>query len=330
LYGEHLFRQERIDGRGAIIIMRADVILDNEAPNFLDVFFKTHENVSIIGEIGFGNGEFLVHLAKKDPEKFYFGFEVSRTCLMKCQAKVEREGLDNVYLLSGDARFLLRECFPDGVFEGIYMNFPCPWPKKRHEKRRVTAGFFPDVLAAVLILGGFFELATDDEEYAFESRQILSRHQALSFESHEINPERAVMTKYERKWTAEGKTIHVVRFRKEKPWTVKRISEGRASEMHLESEGAKPDMRLLSTFNDTSGGSREQRWIFKNCFEGSDGTFLLETMTADEEFQQHFYIKIVPREGKSLIKFDPATKPLVTPAVKKAMQELRIRMEEIQ
>lgn len=307
--------------------MKADILLNTEPENSVKACLERHMGATVIGEIGFGNGEFLVHLAKSAPETLFFGFEVSKTCLLKCCNRAQAEGLQNVRLLEGDARFLLRECFPDSVFDVLYMNFPCPWPKKKHEKRRVTAGRFPDVLASVLKNGGFFEIATDDEAYADEAEKTLHSHPAITCEGHEINPERAVMTKYERKWTAAEKTIHVIRFRKIRSWTVERIHEG-GGQMHLKYNGPVPDLNTLGQLHDEQGGGKDRRWVFKTSYQGSDGTFLLETITSDGEFRQHFFMKIVPRNGGVLVKLDPATRPFVTPSVKSAMQELVFMLEK--
>ncbi len=301
--------------------MRTGIILSKDLKGTVATCIGKQMGRRVVGEIGFGNGEFLISLAKSAPETLFFGFEVSRTCLLKCESRAKSEGLENIVLLFGDVRFLLRECFPDAVFDGLYMNFPCPWPKKRHEKRRITSGLFPDTLAAVLKIGGFFEMATDDDAYAGEAGEILHRHPALSCESHRHNPKRQVSTKYERKWVAAEKTIHVIRFRKNRPWTVKRTSEG-GTAMHLEYNGPAPDMKGLSVLRDKQGGTRSNHWVFKTSYQGSDGTFLLETVTADGEFQQHFFMKIVPRQESVLVKLDPATKPFITPSVKKAMQDL--------
>jgi tRNA (guanine-N7-)-methyltransferase len=301
--------------------MKTGILLNKDLKETVAACVEKQRGRLVVGEIGFGNGEFLISLAKSAPDSLFFGFEVSRTCLLKCESKAKSEGLENIVLLFGDARFLLRECFPDAVFDGLYMNFPCPWPKKRHEKRRITSGPFPDALAAVLKIGGFFEMATDDDAYADEAADTLHGHPALNCESHRFNPKRLVSTKYERKWVAAEKTIHVIRFRKNKPWTVKRTSEG-GTAMHLEYSGPAPDMNALSVLRDKQCGTRSNHWVFKTSYQGSDGTYLLETITADGEFQQHFFMKIVPRKESVLVKLDPATKPFVTPSVKKAVKDL--------
>lgn len=99
-------------------------------------------------EIGFGNGEFLVHLARQNPDAVFWGVEMSRSCVLRALKRIRREELRNIFLLCGDARFILKECLPKESLDGIYMNFPCPWPKKKHTKRRVSSGDFPRRLRA--------------------------------------------------------------------------------------------------------------------------------------------------------------------------------------
>ena len=83
-------------------------------------------------EIGFGNGEFLENLAGENSDGVFWGVEMSRACLMRACRRFEKKELSNACLICGDARFILKECVPSCSLEGIFMNFPCPWPKKKH------------------------------------------------------------------------------------------------------------------------------------------------------------------------------------------------------
>ena len=119
----------------------------------------------IFVEIGFGNGEFLEYLGKTYPDVLIVGIEVSQWCASKGARRALSEGLANVRVMHGDARFLLRHCFAPESVERVFMNFPCPWPKTRHASRRVTVPVFSDLLNYLLLPGGTFELATDVDWY---------------------------------------------------------------------------------------------------------------------------------------------------------------------
>ena len=115
-------------------------------------------------EIGFGNGEFTVQYAKLNPEIFLYGVEISQSCVLRCARRAE--GLKNLKIINTDARYMLRELFEDESLEKIIMQFPCPWPGNGNAHRRVTARDFSDGLAAVLKVGGVFEMVSDDEDYS--------------------------------------------------------------------------------------------------------------------------------------------------------------------
>ena len=156
-------------------------------------------------EIGFGSGEFLEYLAKTNPDVLVVGIEVSQCYASKGARLALAKGLGNIRIMHGDARFLLRHCFPPESVEHVFMNFPCPWPKTRHATRRVTVPIFADLLNYLLEPGGVFELVTDVDWYAQEASETISELGALDADPVETNPVRGCVTKYERKWKAMGK-----------------------------------------------------------------------------------------------------------------------------
>ena len=179
-------------------------------------------------EIGFGNGEFTVQYAEANPDVMLYGIEISQACVLKCARRAA--GLKNLRIINTDARYMLREIFADESLERIFMQFPCPWSKNTDAHKRVTAKDFSDGLAAVLKIGGVFEMLTDDEAYSLEVKSVLGSHEALEFSCYEVNPVREITTKYERKWLEEGRNIYRVTFTKTKAFTIeRRICE----EMHI-------------------------------------------------------------------------------------------------
>ncbi|MDR1377076.1 MAG: hypothetical protein LBJ22_06165, partial [Synergistaceae bacterium] len=95
-------------------------------------------------EIGFGNGEFTVARAMAHPDTLMIGMEVSLSCAARCMRRVSRlkagnpqaGALSNLKIVCADARFMMKELFADASLDRVTMNFPCPWPKKRHARRR--------------------------------------------------------------------------------------------------------------------------------------------------------------------------------------------------
>ena len=268
-------------------------------------------------EIGFGNGEFTVQYANAHPEIFLYGLEISQSCVLKCARRAE--GLKNLRLINTDARYMLRELFVDESFAKIIMQFPCPWPGNGNAHRRVTAKDFADGLAAVLKLDGIFEMVTDDEDYANEVKRVLGNHEALKCESFEINIDRPITTKYERKWLKQGKNIYTLKFRKTKIFTVtRRVSR----EMHIKINRNITSEDLESLRNITGKKDHNKTfWKFGKTF--TDGRiFLLETLTSDDEFEQKFYIHIAPHDDEGfLLRLDKTADAFLTPAVRSALND---------
>lgn len=286
-------------------------------------------------EVGFGNGDFLVHLAQKRPDAIIYGIEMSHTCVEKALSRVKLHDLTNVRLLSGDARFLVRECFADSSVERIYMSFPCPWPKERHARRRVTSTAFSGALASVLAVGGVFEMATDEGWYADEAARILGAHAALSLVERRLNFRREITTKYERKWLEMGKDIHHLYFKKTAPWSEPRMVEGSVDCMHVRISPAVPvSLKLLNETVTGCTGAAEGRhgedshWAFRGAFCAVDGTLLEETICSDSGFEQKFYLKIVERPDCTLVKLDGVFLPYLTPAVRCAIADAARRIQK--
>ncbi len=280
-------------------------------------------------EIGFGNGEFLVHLARQCPDDVFWGVEMSRSCVLRALKRIRAEELRNIFLLCGDARFILKECLPKESLDGIYMNFPCPWPKKKHSKRRVSSGEFPSEIADVLKPGAFFELVTDEEWYGLEVRNVLAAHPLLELTEWLINPPRSVTTKYERKWMEMGKRIFLSRLlRKRAGSAVGQRSLGRAEEVHIRvpKKGSLKD--FVNTIHNKGGEKGDALWVYKRFYESAEGNaYIIETVAGDGSFEQKFFLQIVERDEDALIKIAPYSSPFLTESVRGALEGMALLIE---
>ncbi|MDR1731783.1 MAG: tRNA (guanosine(46)-N7)-methyltransferase TrmB [Synergistaceae bacterium] len=282
-------------------------------------------------EIGFGNGEYTVRHAAAHPEMLLVGIEVSPACIARC---VRRIGLlPNVKIIRTDARFMMKELFPDESLNRVCMNFPCPWPRKRHASRRVTAGGFVDDIAAVLKIGGVFEMVTDEEWYAREVRKIFGEHEALSAADCELlSAPRPVTTKYERKWLEMGKNIFRLNIVKEKNFTVKRrtwgFKKGESDVMHVKTGSPLPE-DLPEKLSGVSGAQGEARWVFKKLFHGARAEpihWLVETISSDAGFEQRYYLLVSARGNDVLVRPDGTSNVYLTPAVRCSIEDLGRRL----
>src|SRR5437773_6596175 len=123
-------------------------------------------------DLGCGDGSFLCELAQQFPEKNFLGIDR----LTKRVEKVRRKAvkIDNVRVLATDTLFAVRYLLPENSVETFYLLFPDPWPKRRHQERRIFTCEFLDAIAAALKQNGALRIATDQLDY-FRQMERLSR-----------------------------------------------------------------------------------------------------------------------------------------------------------
>lgn len=181
----------------------------------LDGFFSSEGEPApraYVLEIGFGRGEFLLDLAAKAPEIGFLGVEVSFKRALKMARKVARHKLENVRLLEARGEIVVQELLPPGSMRGVWLNFPDPWPKKRHASRRLIQRDFVRSVARCLEPGGVFQVATDDIAYRAQIDAVLRAEPQLCNQNAPKGwltdvPGR-FPTGYELQWRAEGRPLY--------------------------------------------------------------------------------------------------------------------------
>ncbi|ACR78732.1 MULTISPECIES: tRNA (guanosine(46)-N7)-methyltransferase TrmB [Kosmotoga] len=286
-------------------------------PMDLDALFT--RSAPLFLEVGFGNGEFLIENALNRQGHNFLGIELSVISMVKIMKRLSRENIENVKVMMVDAKFGVRELFPDESVDGLYMNFPCPWPRERHSGKRLNTVDFLLSVAAVLKKGGMVQLYTDSLEFAEVFAENLG--QTSCFIKIELikNPPQ-VNTRYERKWKREGREIYKVTAEKLKTPMLRRIAGG--DEMpHTWIKELKPEnlKKILNSPIKKDIGVFVYKSMLKDL---DDDRYLVETIAIDGDFQQHFYVEIHKRNKGWLVKLDSHGLPFRTPAVKKAVYEL--------
>ena len=169
-------------------------------------------------EIGIGGGDFILALGERHPNENFVGVDIAGKYLRKAARKAARRGLTNIRFMTSEAKALLYEVFVHESLQAVYINFPDPWPKKGHEKRRLFDEHFIELVEDRLEPEGYIYLGTDVPEYAEQAYEALSSSSILAnaYASPWLH-DRAwtgLETKYEQKWKALGKPCFYLAFRK--------------------------------------------------------------------------------------------------------------------
>ena len=127
----------------------------------------------LVLEIGFGNGEALIHGALHSPERDFVGVEVHKPGVGRALNAIESKRLPNVRLYAEDAVEVLTQCVGEGALDEVRIYFPDPWHKKRHVKRRLIQPGFVELLASRIAAAGLLHLATDWEPYAEQMWEVM-------------------------------------------------------------------------------------------------------------------------------------------------------------
>lgn len=180
--------------------------------DFVQLFGR---NACLQVDLGCGDGSFLCKLAQQFPEKNFLGIDR----LTKRVEKVRRKAvkIDNVRVLATDTLFAVRYLLPENSVETFYLLFPDPWPKRRHQERRIFTCEFLDAVAAALEQSGALRAATDQVDY-FRQMERLS-HNHSQFEIVPPSPNDLVfpLTKFERGFRHQGAPIYRLTLRKISP-----------------------------------------------------------------------------------------------------------------
>lgn len=165
-------------------------------------------------EVGFGGGEHLVHMAARYPEIGIIGCEPFINGVAMLLGKIRAAGVTNLAVHPGDVRDLF-DVLPEGSLSKAFLNYPDPWPKARHHRRRFVTPEHLLPLHRALKPGSEFRVATDIPDYM---RQTLEEVPAAGFSltAHSGTPwEDWISTRYEQKALREGRVPDYATFRRD-------------------------------------------------------------------------------------------------------------------
>ncbi|MDD4881334.1 MAG: tRNA (guanosine(46)-N7)-methyltransferase TrmB [Gallionellaceae bacterium] len=170
-------------------------------PELLDLEAAFGRTAPKILEIGFGMGDSTATIAASLPGNDYLGVEVHTPGVGALLKRIGEGSLGNLRIVQHDAVEVLDHMIADASLDGIHIFFPDPWPKKRHNKRRLIQPGFVAKLASKLKPGAYLHLATDWEDYAGQMLEVLSGEPALvnTARDYSPRPDYRPLTKFEKR-----------------------------------------------------------------------------------------------------------------------------------
>jgi len=181
----------------------------------LDLIQLFGRNARLHVDLGCGDGSFLCEMAQQFPKKNFLGIERLTKRVEKVRRKAEE--IENVRVLRADTLFAVCNLLPECSVEAFYLLFPDPWPKRRHQLRRIFTPDFLDAIAVALEQQGVLRVATDQIDYFHRIERVSRVH--LQFKVVPELPDDVVfpVTKFERKFRDQGAPIYRLALRKTSP-----------------------------------------------------------------------------------------------------------------
>jgi tRNA (guanine-N7-)-methyltransferase len=169
------------------------IAIEEKKVNLKEIFPISEK---IIMEIGFGMGEATAIIAKNHPNNGYIAVDVHPPGIGKLLGRIVENGLTNLRVIEDDVHIVLPHMFEDESLDAIHLYFPDPWPKKKHNKRRIVNEGFLALIHPKLKKGGYVHIATDWVPYAISMQEVFATSTLFSGGVIE-KPESRPVTRFE-------------------------------------------------------------------------------------------------------------------------------------
>lgn len=183
--------------------------IKNELHGRWNEYFGNNNPIHI--EVGTGKGQFITTLARLNPNINYIGLEIKEEVLLRAVEKADNNNLSNIGFIWGNVEFL-DEYFSDMELDRIYINFCDPWPKKKHERRRLTYKDFLELYRKKLTNSGDINFKTDNRglfEFSlneFSGNDWMLKNISLDLKNSDFKEN--VTTEYEDKFMSMNMPIY--------------------------------------------------------------------------------------------------------------------------
>jgi tRNA (guanine-N7-)-methyltransferase len=185
-----------------------------EISSYLQILQAKKKFSKVVLEVGFGNGENTLALAKQNPDTLYIASEVYLAGIGSLLGEIVDGAIQNIFITSGDIRLLIDD-IKEPVFDDVIVICPDPWPKFKHHKRRMLTNEFFELIHPTIQDGGELFMSTDVEDYAESITEQLDV--SVGFQRNDSSLyEASSLTKFQRRAMDEGRKIY--------PFSLKKIS----------------------------------------------------------------------------------------------------------
>lgn len=167
-------------------------------------------NTPIHVEYCSGNGEWICDKAKGAPHITWIAIEKRFDRVQKIHKRMKREGLENLFIVFGEAEVVTEHYFQNKWIDEVFINFPDPWPKRKHAKYRLIKNEFLDQMERVV--KGNVTFVTDDHDYKEEVRSTFLSHTSYESTYFDTNLEGYGSSYFEQLWLSKGKTIYYQKY----------------------------------------------------------------------------------------------------------------------
>lgn len=191
-----------------------DYIKDNpqifiQSEAHLEYLIRKYKKVYL--EIGCGKGQFSINMAKRDPDALYIALERYDSVIVKAGEKKAKEHVDNLYFYAIDIDEVKDFKILRRRIDKIFLNFSDPWPKKRHEKRRLTSKHYLAIYDRILKKNGRIFFKTDNQEFFEYSLVSFNENKFdivdICLDLHNTDRDN-IKTEYEEKFSKKGFRIN--------------------------------------------------------------------------------------------------------------------------
>jgi tRNA (guanine-N7-)-methyltransferase len=288
-------------------------------------------------EIGFGNGQFLIQQAERKPEANLVGVELSWGWVQHLTKRLDEAGLAHVRLIHGEAQVALQHLFSSDSIGEVFINFPDPWPKKRHHSRRLIQTGLIQLLHERLTANGRVTIATDHPDYASWIAAILEGQTALQpcFSTTAVHALASrTPTKYEQR--ARRANLPIFYFVWHKAFSSSPMAPVQREKAmpHVVLEGPHDIAEALRTctprtWHDRHQGVEVSTTLVRTYRELTADAWLVELVVKEGKLCQRIGVTLIPRaQAQVLLKLSAMGFPRPTWGVQRAVWHVARMLQE--